>query len=702
MTVDNSRARSTLFRLYHRTNYWGDPTTRSGDSSRPERAKVATKLLQSILNANPRIRLLDLGCGDFSWGSKLCLPSTCRYIGVDIVPEVIEANSHLYSSPPRLQFMTADATVDELPEADVVLIRDLFIHLEDDEIRAVLRAVDRCQPSLLIASSYRGSSGPRSLEKWNSAPMDLENKGYGLGSADFFIPEAPDFDRPEDGVKGLAGWRRSTKVQVDLVSLTFDRGSGVTTDSTKSSLPSTRLTGKPGPNWSICADGRGFAFFSYETEQSRRPNTGEVRVRPLYASFSAADRRMTKKGARQAHATVMGRQCVVTVEDIGEQCGGLARHDVCLVKEPILLDDSIPVIGPFKLPGGYLRESVLTDHSCLLKLPEDKEPYLFLLAYPLSCALAAQPLLESLEASGSRLTAAIWGAGTAGLLLVEMLRHRGWAVVISDLFAPQSQAAKVATSLGATYIQSDFNFEPEFKPLLSIDSSGDPASTEAALRCTSRHGHVLLWPEATVLTSGSLDDRLTILKSPNNHFLKDAIQIIQERFGGLMTNLITDIAPLHEFDRALFPRVPNRTTIVRIERIGKIKPLFTQSHPPAAPLPPAAHPPVPPSSSPAPPPRHGFSTARLAPDVPPGCPPAGARPALERPGLPAPRGPSPDRPTPSRGAVFYHFQERYAEAAPRYKRALAHRGEGARPRSSRHGHSSEELHCFVTSDQPPC
>jgi hypothetical protein len=88
-------------------------------------------------------------------------------------------------------------------------------------------------------------------------------------------------------------------------------------------------------------------------------------------------------------------------------------------------------------------------------------------------------------------------------------------------------------------------------------------------------------------------------------------------------------------------------------RIGKIKPLFTQSHPPAAPLPPATHPPVPPSSSPAPPPRHGFSTARRAPDVPPGCPPAGARagarPALERPGLPAPRGPSPDRPPPPRG-----------------------------------------------------
>lgn len=261
----------------------------------------------------------------------------------------------------------------------------------------------------------------------------------------------------------------------------------------------------------------------------------------------------------------MGRQCIVTVEDVGEKCGDLARHDVCLVKEPFLLDNAIPVIGRCKLSGGYLRESVLTDHACLLKLPKDKESHLFLLAYPLSCALAAQPLLESLEAKGIPLTAAIWGAGTADLLFVEILRHRGWAVVISDLFAPQSQAAKIATSLGATYIQSNFNFEPESKPLLSIDGSGDPTSTKAALRCTSRHGHVLLWPEATTLPSDSLDNRLTILKSPNDLLLTDAIQIIQERFGELLENLITDMVPLEEFDRALFPRVPSCTTVVRID-----------------------------------------------------------------------------------------------------------------------------------------
>jgi SAM-dependent methyltransferase len=556
MSVIGLRGRSALFRLYHRTNYWGDPRTASGDSSRPERAAAARSLLQHIVDCNQYIKILDVGCGDFSWGSVLRLPPTCQYIGLDIVPEVIEANSRLYGSPPKLQFMVSDATVDTLPEADLILIRDLFIHLEDEEIQAVLRAVRGCKSSLLIASSYRGAVSARDLKKWNFAPIDLECNSYGLGSADFFIPEAPEYDRPEDGIKGIAGWRFSPKLDVDVVALPLAVGS----KTPDASLPSTRLAGPPQSNWSICVDGRGFAFFSFQARQAGRPCVGEVKVRPLYASFSALDRRLTKETILTAHVAVMGRQCVVTIEEIGENCGNFKVGDLCLVQESLELGD--PLKGSAQR-SGYLCDSVLVDHSCLLQLPKTDKPYLFLLAYPLSCALSTRPLLESLEAVGFPLTAAVWGAGTAGLLMVELLGHRGWEVTISDIFVPQSQPAEVATCLGATYIQSDFNFEPEFTPLLAIDCSGDPSCTEYALRCVPQHGRVILWPEIALRRKDYQDDRLTILEVPSNGFLEEAIHVIQERFDGLMAHLIMDIAPLWEFDRALFPRVPNRTAVVK-------------------------------------------------------------------------------------------------------------------------------------------
>lgn len=146
--------------------------------------------------------------------------------------------------------------------------------------------------------------------------------------------------------------------------------------------------------------------------------------------------------------------------------------------------------------------------------------------------------------------------------LVKILKDLQWDVVISDLFPPESPSAKVATELGATYIRSDFDFKPEFEPLLSIDSSGDPASTMAALSCTPQHGRVLVWPEAMPSPS---NDRVKELKVPNNPLLEEAIRIIQEQPDELLENLIAHKVPLEEFDCALFPRVPSRTIVVEID-----------------------------------------------------------------------------------------------------------------------------------------
>lgn len=51
----------------------------------------------------------------------------CEYIGVDIVPEVIEANRRYERA--SVSFGVADAISGPLPEADVVLCREVLFHL---------------------------------------------------------------------------------------------------------------------------------------------------------------------------------------------------------------------------------------------------------------------------------------------------------------------------------------------------------------------------------------------------------------------------------------------------------------------------------------------------------------------------------------------------------------------------------------------
>lgn len=76
--------------------------------------------------------VVDLGCGDFAVGSQL-RPFCDRYIACDIVPALIEHNRKRFASL-NVDFRIVDLTVDELPEGDVVFIRQVLQHLSNAEI----------------------------------------------------------------------------------------------------------------------------------------------------------------------------------------------------------------------------------------------------------------------------------------------------------------------------------------------------------------------------------------------------------------------------------------------------------------------------------------------------------------------------------------------------------------------------------------
>jgi len=78
--------------------------------------------------------LLDVGCGDWTWMRHVQL--SCRYIGIDIVPEVIAANKIFERSD--VTFATVDAVEGPLPAADVALCREILFHLSfDDGIKLI-------------------------------------------------------------------------------------------------------------------------------------------------------------------------------------------------------------------------------------------------------------------------------------------------------------------------------------------------------------------------------------------------------------------------------------------------------------------------------------------------------------------------------------------------------------------------------------
>ncbi len=84
---------------------------------------------------------VDLGCGDFSVGRQLA-PQCAGYIGVDIVPALIEFNHQQFGTD-RISFRCLNVIEDSLPGGDICFVRQVLQHLSNDQIRAILPKLAR-------------------------------------------------------------------------------------------------------------------------------------------------------------------------------------------------------------------------------------------------------------------------------------------------------------------------------------------------------------------------------------------------------------------------------------------------------------------------------------------------------------------------------------------------------------------------------
>jgi len=89
--------------------------------------------------------VVDLGCGDFNIGRQLRNLAN-NYIAIDIVPQVINYNRLIYAHPLAVDFRILDmitAREDELPEGDVVFIREVLQHLSNDQIAQLVKKLGK-------------------------------------------------------------------------------------------------------------------------------------------------------------------------------------------------------------------------------------------------------------------------------------------------------------------------------------------------------------------------------------------------------------------------------------------------------------------------------------------------------------------------------------------------------------------------------
>lgn len=195
-----------VFRSIYRTNAWGDRESVSGPGSNPELTAAIRNALPGLLRDLKVRTLLDAPCGDFGWMKDLELPIE-RYIGLDIVPELVERNRRSYASSTR-EFRVADIAKDLLPPADAILCRDALVHLSTPLAKEAVRNFRRSGATWLLTTTFPATMKNKDIPTGEWRPLNLERAPFSFPKPTRFVDEkCLSFQGGRWKDKGLGVWR---------------------------------------------------------------------------------------------------------------------------------------------------------------------------------------------------------------------------------------------------------------------------------------------------------------------------------------------------------------------------------------------------------------------------------------------------------------------------------------------------------------
>jgi SAM-dependent methyltransferase len=179
-----------VFRRVYKDGLWGKDQNYpffSGSGSRGEAVSRYIEALERFLGSFPeKLDVVDLGCGDFTVGSRI-RPLCRRYVACDVVEEMIEEHRKRFADL-NVEFRSIDMTADPLPGGDVVCIRQVLQHLSNAQIAATIRKIPATYRYLVLTEHVPAEPFAPNIDKPVGPHTRLNNGGPKSGVV---LTEAP-------------------------------------------------------------------------------------------------------------------------------------------------------------------------------------------------------------------------------------------------------------------------------------------------------------------------------------------------------------------------------------------------------------------------------------------------------------------------------------------------------------------------------
>jgi hypothetical protein len=201
------RSTEAVFRSAVTENKWGDNDSVSGGGSDLFQTRAVRERLPTLWADFGIDTILDLPCGDFYWMQHVPMDDI-RYIGADILSELVQRNNELYGRP-NVAFRRLDLLEDRLPKVDLILCRDCLVHLSYRHIETALQNICDSGSTYLLTTTFSERRRNHDISTGQFRPLNLEAKPLSLPAPILLINEGCTEQDNSFQDKSLGLWRVS-------------------------------------------------------------------------------------------------------------------------------------------------------------------------------------------------------------------------------------------------------------------------------------------------------------------------------------------------------------------------------------------------------------------------------------------------------------------------------------------------------------
>jgi SAM-dependent methyltransferase len=150
--LNSKNSKDRFIKIYNQ-NIWNSNESKSGEGSEINHTKNISSWIKLKTRKYKVKFFVDAGCGDLNWMKFVLKKTDFKYLGVDIVPQIIKNNNKMFSSK-NIKFKLTDIRNEKLPRCEMIMARDCLIHFSYSDINKFLNNLNKTEYKYLLTTTH--------------------------------------------------------------------------------------------------------------------------------------------------------------------------------------------------------------------------------------------------------------------------------------------------------------------------------------------------------------------------------------------------------------------------------------------------------------------------------------------------------------------------------------------------------------------